>query len=196
MKRVGIYAGTFNPVHAGHIAFALQAIEKTKLDELYFLPERRPRGKQGVEHFGHRVAMLNRAVKPYQKCKVLELTDMAFTVEYTLPKLQRQFEGHQLVFLVGSDVAQTMEEWPLLERLVEHTELVVGLRENDDAQQVKRRISRWTHRPLKATVIPSYAPSISSKSVRAALRKRIYVSGLLRSVQRYSERHWLYVSLS
>jgi cytidyltransferase-like protein len=61
-SRIGIYSGTFDPVHAGHMAFALQAMQEAKLDRLYFLPERRPRYKQGVEHFAHRVAMLERAI--------------------------------------------------------------------------------------------------------------------------------------
>lgn len=42
MSRIGIYSGSFNPVHAGHIAFALQALESANLKTIYFLPERRP----------------------------------------------------------------------------------------------------------------------------------------------------------
>src|SRR5581483_3364510 len=89
MKRIGIYSGVFDPVHAGHIGFALQAVERAGLDKVYFLPERRPYHKQGVEHFGHRVAMLKRATRPHPALSVLELEDISFTVERTLPKLQK-----------------------------------------------------------------------------------------------------------
>src|SRR3982750_4185468 len=101
MARIGIYAGVFDPVHAGHIAFALQAGDKARLDKIYFLPERRPRHKQGVEHFGHRVAMLKRASKPHTKLDVLELEDISFNMERTLPRLQKKLKGEQLVFLFG-----------------------------------------------------------------------------------------------
>jgi nicotinate-nucleotide adenylyltransferase len=70
-NRIGIYSGTFDPVHSGHISFALQSLKAAKLDKVYFLPERRPRNKQQVEHFGHRVAMLKRAIKPYPEFNVL-----------------------------------------------------------------------------------------------------------------------------
>jgi len=81
-------AGTFNPVHAGHMAFALQSLKEAKLDMIYFLPERQPRHKQGVEHFAHRVAMLQRAIRPYRRFGVLELTDVNFTPERTKPREQ------------------------------------------------------------------------------------------------------------
>src|ERR1700712_538230 len=104
MSRIGIYAGTFHPVHAGHITFALQALEAAQLDMVYFMPERRPRHKQQVEHFAHRVAMITRAAKPYQYFDVLEFVDVNFSIERTLPALQQRFAGDELVFLFGSDV--------------------------------------------------------------------------------------------
>src|SRR5262249_6224728 len=103
-SRIGIYAGTFDPVHSGHGAFALEAIEASRLDEIYFLPERQPRGKQQVEHFGHRTGMLERALKPHPRLKVMELVDANFSVRRTLPQLRRRFAGSELVFLFGSDI--------------------------------------------------------------------------------------------
>src|SRR5271170_320213 len=100
-KRIGIYSGTFDPVHSGHVAFALQAMKDARLDLIYFLPERRPRHKQGVAHFAHRIAMLKHAARPYRNFKVMELTDISFLPERTIPKLCREFSGHQLVFLFG-----------------------------------------------------------------------------------------------
>src|SRR3982751_4027627 len=111
-SRIGIYAGTFDPVHAGHIAFALQAMERADLDSLCFLPERRARTKQGVEHFGHRVAMLRRATQPHPKFSVLELDDVSFTVERTLPALYKRFPQTQLIFLFGSDAVEQLPNWP------------------------------------------------------------------------------------
>jgi nicotinic acid mononucleotide adenylyltransferase len=72
-SRIGIYAGTFDPVHAGHVSFALHAMTVAQLDEVYFLPERLPRYKPGAAHFAHRVAMLKRAVKPHPDLQIIEL---------------------------------------------------------------------------------------------------------------------------
>src|SRR4051812_33685276 len=128
MPRIGIYAGTFDPVHAGHVTFALQAMEAAGLDKVYFLPERRPRNKQHVEHFGHRVAMLKRAAQPHPQFEVLELVDVSFSVERTLPKLRQQFADDELVFLFGSDVVVSLQSWPKSELLLKDNELVIGLR--------------------------------------------------------------------
>jgi nicotinate-nucleotide adenylyltransferase len=194
-KRIGIYSGTFDPIHVGHVAFALQALELAKLDQLYFMPERRPRAKAQVEHFAHRVAMLKQATKPYPKLKVLELTDINFSVERTLPKLRRLFKGDSLVFLFGSDVAKNLSDWPNIDRLTSTSELVIGLRSGDQAKDIQAVLSELPLPPT-ARVIKSYAPTVSSFSIRQALRQSRQARGSLRSVERYSNQHWLYVSLS
>src|SRR5215469_15176515 len=102
-KRIGIYTGVFNPVHTGHIAFALQAMKVAKLDSVVFVPERNPRFKPEAEHFAHRVAMLKRAVRPHLSMAVLELVDRHFTVQRTWPQLESIFAGDTLVLLTGSD---------------------------------------------------------------------------------------------
>jgi len=195
VRRIGIYAGTFDPVHAGHLAFALQATEAAQLDAVYFLPERRPRDKQHVEHFGHRVAMLHRALRPYKQFEVLELVDVSFSVQRTLPELQQQFPDTQLVFLFGSDVVAKVPDWPHAKQLLKSSELVVGLRAQDDEQKLRAALAAWADRPQALTLFHSYAPDVSSGKIREALRLRQKVPGVLKSVERYSDKHWLYVSL-
>ncbi len=195
-KRIGIYAGTFDPVHAGHVSFGLQAVTAAQLDMVYFLPERRPRGKQYVEHFGHRVAMLSRALAPHPQFAVLELVDGSFSVERTLPQLRRQFAGDQLVFLFGSDVVPQLAEWPKADRLLQDAELVIGLRYHDDRDSIHRIIEAWPVQPAAVTLFASYAPEVSSGRVREALRTRQPAQGLLTSVERYSNHNWLYISLT
>lgn len=195
-QRIGIYAGTFDPVHTGHITFALQATRWGKLDKLYFLPERRPRYKKGVEHFGHRVAMLERAITPHPAFSVLELEDANFSVEHTLPRLRQRFPDDQLVFLFGSDAVRQLHSWPLAERLLSGYELIIGLRGQTKRAQLEQLITAWPVQPKALTIIDSYAPTVSSSRVRHGLRQREQVEGLLTSVERYSGQNWLYVSLS
>jgi nicotinate-nucleotide adenylyltransferase len=196
MLRIGIYAGTFDPVHAGHITFALQSLQAAKLNKVYFLPERRPRDKQNVEHFGHRVAMLRRAIKPHPQFDVLELVDVSFSVERTLPFLQGQFPDSELVFLFGSDVIPGLADWPKASNLLKSGELVVGLRTSHDRQSIHKIVEAWPAQPKAVTIFESYAPDVSSGNIRQALRMRQPTSGLLKSVERYSDRNWLYVSLA
>jgi nicotinate-nucleotide adenylyltransferase len=195
MRRLGIYAGTFNPVHAGHITFALQAIIEANLDEVVFLPERQPRFKDEIEHFGHRFAMLNRAIRPHRKLSVLELTDRKFTVTRTISQLKRRFPDAQLVFLVGSDVLTQLSQWPDVEQLLETSELVVGVRGDRSVTEVENLVKILPASPRASLVLRSQVAAASSRQVRSALRRRISTVGCLPSVQRYAAKNWLYVSL-
>jgi nicotinate-nucleotide adenylyltransferase len=194
-KRIGVYAGTFDPVHAGHISFALQAIHAGKLDEVIFLPERQPRFKQGSEHFGHRVAMLTRATRPHRKLHVLELTDKHFSVRKTLPALRRLFKDADLVFLVGSDVLTHLKDWPGADILLQTSELLVGVRGDEPLAWAEHQIADLPIPPRASLVIRSHAASISSGLIRSALRRNKTVAGILPSVQRYARQNWLYVSV-
>lgn len=193
-KRIGIYSGTFNPVHAGHIAFALQALVESRLDQVVFLPERQPRGKTGVEHFGHRVAMLNKAIRPHPSLAILELTERTFTISRTLPRLRQIFPGATLVFLLGSDTALTVPAWPQAERLLKTSELVVGIRSQHQQAHMQQSVAAWKVQPSQLTIIQSFAPDISSHQIREALRRGAHAKGLLESVRSYARREWLYVS--
>ncbi len=193
--RVGIYSGTFDPVHTGHITFALQAIRTAQLDEVVFLPERIPRRKQAAEHYAHRLAMLKRAVKPYPNMSVLELVDRHFTVKRTWPKLQAIFANAEIALLAGSDVIEHLPDWPNANALLRECELVVGVRAEADLAVIRGAVNTWPVKPRRLHVVPAHAPHVSSTLVRGALAERSHTHGLLSSVKAYSKANWLYVSI-
>lgn len=192
-QRIGIYAGTFDPVHAGHIAFALQAQKATKLDKVYLVPERQPRGKRHVTHFAHRVAMIRRATKPYASITALELEDKSFTIDHTLPRLKQRFPQSRLVFMCGSDVLSHMPDWPRIEQLLLSVELVIGKREQETQAIIQNAVNHLPTKPLAVTIVQTHAADVSSSQVRQALRERRGVHGLLASVRAYAGQEWLYL---
>jgi nicotinate-nucleotide adenylyltransferase len=195
MPRIGIYAGTFDPIHAGHIAFALQAIEQANLDEVVIMPERRPRFKDGSEHYGHRIAMAKWAIRPHKKLSLLETVDAHFTVKKTLPQLRSIFKGSELIFLVGSDVAEHIPDWYDANSLLKTCGLVVGVRGQKSPEVVREMIEHWSQPPQNLHVFASYEAGVSSRSVREALRAGSQTKGLLQSVNKYARHNWLYVSV-
>jgi len=193
--RIGIYAGAFDPVHAGHVAFALQAVQSSALDQVVFMPERRPRSKPSVEHYAHRVAMLKAALAPHPNLAVMEVVDRHFTVRRILPLLQVTFPDAQLVLLMGSDTIDSLPLWPYVNRLLSAAELVVGLRADHNSEAVEALIADWPlQKPSNLVVFNSYAPDVSSSRIRQALRTNQSAKGLLASVRRYSRQEWLYAS--
>lgn len=134
---IGIYAGTFDPVHPGHIAFALGALADCQLDTVVFLPEHLPRYKQQATSIEQRIALLETTIQDTPELRVLQLESERFTVRGTLPELRDIFAGAQLMFLVGSDVVRnSLPNWVDLGIFLRSTSLAIGLRGKDTPEHM------------------------------------------------------------
>ena len=182
-RKIGILAGTFDPVHKGHIAFAIEAARTCDLDKVYLLPERSPRIKKDVTDFDDRLAMLKLAVKDHEELDVLELHEDQFTVSGTLPRLRTQFAPAQVVFLLGSDVAANLGNWPGL------GPLIIGLRRDDERADAERVLSQLDI-PEPATLISSPDPHAASSQARQQKTTNYLDSAVLD----YIKAHKLYSS--
>jgi len=180
MKKLGILSGTFDPVHKGHVDFALESIKVCGLERVYLLPERSPRRKKNLTDFAHRLEMLKLAAGSHKQLEVLQVSESRFTNAVTLPKLRSQFAPDQLVFLMGSDVAATLGGWPGLKPLI------VGLRNNDDRRELEKLLSKL--RVLRQTTfITSPRAQLASSQLRNSQLK-----DLDPLVLAYIKRHKLY----
>lgn len=182
MKSIGILAGTFDPVHKGHIAFAETAIQKCNLGKVFFLPERKPRDKNNVTDFTHRVQMLKLATAPHEDLEVLELGDNQFTVKNTLPKLQQIFAGSELTLLIGSDITKALANWPNLEKLLSTAQLAIALRSASEEGEIKEVLNSL-NLPVKATFISSPHAQISASQIRFGKTKNIVDPVVLKYIQ-------------
>ncbi len=194
--RVGIYAGTFDPVHAGHIGFALQAQQIAELDEVCFMPERRSRYKPGSEHYVHRLAMISQAIRPYPSFSAAEFVDKHFTITRTLPQIKHIYEDCRLVMLMGADVFAGLVDWPDFDRLLRECEVVVSVRSANELTNALHVMQTLSVPSQSISLIDSTEPDISSTKIRQALRLNKQEKGLLPSVERYARQEWLYASLA
>lgn len=195
MAKIGIYAGSFDPVHDGHIEFALAAVKKAKLDKVYFMPERVHRKKQGVSHLAHRLAMLKLAVKNKPKLGVMELPDKHFTVAKTLPRLNHKFARDELYLLIGSDVAVHLSDWPLVESLLKRMSLIVGLRSDATKKDVEHYFTKYSANTQQIITLTSPQPELSSRLIRENLKKGDPTDGLNPVVSEYIKHNWLYATI-
>ncbi len=196
MKRIGVLSGTFDPVHKGHIAFALLAIDKADLDMVYFAPEVKPRRKPQVTHFAHRVAMLKLATRPYKQLGVLELPDRYFLARTTLPKLQQKFPGCQIHLLLGSDLFEHMPTWPNVELMISKVGLVVGARGTYEVSEALVKLPSLPTQPLEFHVLDSVERQTSSASIRQQLIDGKSTDQIVPSVSKYARDNWLYHDIS
>ncbi|HEX7963839.1 MAG TPA: nicotinate-nicotinamide nucleotide adenylyltransferase [Candidatus Saccharimonadales bacterium] len=170
MARIGIFSGTFDPVHKGHIAFCRAALEEASLDRIVLLPEPEPRGKAHAAPLAHRRAMLELAVQEEPQLSVLQLGGKRFTVAGTLPELERLLPGEELSLLLGSDIVRSFEAgWPNLGELLKRMRLVIGLRAHDsqgDVEAVLARVRQQTGVAPRYAVIGSPLAHTASTTIR------------------------------
>ncbi len=132
--RIGLFGGTFDPVHRGHLEVASAAARTFLLDRVYFIPAGRPPHKRTPPRVSawHRYAMLVLATKDRDDFFVstveLETDKTAYTVD-TVTTLRRLFSPESDFYLImGADSFEEITQWKGYERLLALTHLVVMTR--------------------------------------------------------------------
>ena len=176
MERIGIYGGTFNPPHVGHIQAAKQAAVSLDLSKLLLIPDRIAPHKVLPENSPspeQRLEMLRIAVKD---SPALEVSDMELRregVSYTwetVAALKEQFPESELVLLMGTDMFLSFHTWRYPERITEKASLGVFYRGDKgeiaaiEAQKAQIEASGVTVYLVKNEITP-----ISSTQLRRLL---------------------------
>jgi nicotinate-nucleotide adenylyltransferase len=190
-KQVGIFSGSFDPVHEGHLAFALEAVREAELECVCFLPETSPPGKSNITDVAHRVAMLRLAIEPYGQLGVLEQPVEQLSVGETLPRLEQNFAGRQLFFLMGPDVLAHLPSWPFAGQLLARSGLIVATR-RESRQRVVDLVSTLATAPRALHIIETPRGAVSSTAIRSALAIGTPPTGSLPNVEAYIKEHHLY----
>lgn len=195
MSRIGIYSGTFDPVHVGHVEFALKAVRECALRQVVLMAEPSPRQKSPEADIDHRQAMIKVAIAGHDELAMLHLDSATFTVTDTLPVLQKKFADDQLVFLLGSDLARTFSyRWPGLGDFLAQVELVVGMRDSEDSavlQQLLRDTYAAYKVPERFKVLTSPHEHLASTHIRLGSHN---LTDLNPSVADYIQRYKLYTA--
>jgi nicotinate-nucleotide adenylyltransferase len=143
--RLGLFGGTFNPPHVGHLVCAHQALAQLDLDRVLLVPVHEPPHKgiesdPGVEH---RVELCRRAAAGDDRLEVslvdAEVAGPSFTVD-TLRRLHERCPGDQLTFIVGGDMAHSLPTWREPEAILELAELGVAEREGVRRADIAERL--------------------------------------------------------
>ena len=128
--RIGVFGGSFDPVHFGHLILAEQCREQARLDEVWFIPAARPPHKLDAppSSFDHRVAMLHLALDGQTGFRIDPLEadrpGPSYTAD-TLDELHRRHPGHEWLYLLGSDTVPDLPKWHEPARIVARASLLV-----------------------------------------------------------------------
>jgi len=193
--RIGVFGGTFDPPHVGHLILAADAFDALRLDRLIFVPARAQPLKvdqPAIANSEQRVEMVKLAVTSDARYAVddTEITreGLSFTVD-TLETLTSRFKGAELFLLLGEDAFSTFERWKDPKRVRELATVAV----------MRRVGSRGGRRssPTKTKGVETLSTrqvDVSSTEIRKRLREGKSVRGFVpESVENFIRDRGLYI---
>jgi nicotinate-nucleotide adenylyltransferase len=188
--RLGVYGGTFDPVHNGHLILARDALEQSRLDAVLFVPCAQSPHKRGKPHITdrQRLAMLQRALKGedrfwLSRCE-LERGAPSYAID-TAREIHEAFPRARLFWLIGADQLPRLREWERWEELSRETQFLLLQRGGGEL-------------PADSTPVLSLPQprriDISATEIRHRVKSRLPIDHLLpASVAAYIKRQGLYL---
>jgi nicotinate-nucleotide adenylyltransferase len=193
LSRIGLFGGTFDPVHRAHVALAESALAALVLDTVRWVPAGQPWQKadgRRVSAAADRVAMVQAAIV-HEPRFVLDRVEVdragpSFTLD-TVRALQAAEPGHAWVLLIGQDQYANLHTWRDWRELLARVELAVANRPGP-ARPPQPEVQAHPHR-----MVPLPMLDISSTQIRAAAAEGRDLSPMVPpEVARYIDQHRLY----
>lgn len=175
MKRTGLFGGTFDPVHKGHILVAEIARRQMDLDEVIFIPAGKPPHKtdKKIESNDDRLNMLLLATadKPYFKVSDFELKQKEKSYSVNLIRhFKEELKGAELFFIIGADSLYNLPKWYHYEELMEMTNFIVISRPQVKKENLLDNFS-GEEKPPRVFFIDDVFIPISATEIREQLKR-------------------------
>ncbi|MBH5954469.1 nicotinate (nicotinamide) nucleotide adenylyltransferase, partial [Neisseria meningitidis] len=142
MKKIGLFGGTFDPIHNGHLHIARAFADEIGLDAVVFLPAGGPYHKDAASaSAADRLAMVELATAEDARFAVSDCDIVREGATYTFDTVQifrQQFPSAQLWWLMGSDSLMKLHTWKKWQMLVRETNIAVAMRQGDSLHQTPR----------------------------------------------------------
>lgn len=138
--KIGLYFGTFNPIHVGHLVIANYMADFTDLDQVWLVvtPQNPLKQKSSLLADYHRLSMVKEAIDDNSK---LQASDIEFQLNkpnytvHTLAHLQERFPKHDFALILGEDNLRTLHKWYNYEVILKNHKLYVYPRAMTDQEQ-------------------------------------------------------------
>jgi nicotinate-nucleotide adenylyltransferase len=167
-KKIGLFFGSFNPVHTGHLIIGNYMAGFTDLDEVWFVvsPHNPLKEKKTLLSDVHRVTLVRIATEDHTRLKVcdieMKLPRPSYTI-HTLTYLAEDFPNHHFVLIGGMDILTSFHKWKNWEQILEQYELYIYPRPGYEPGE-------WANHP-KIKFIPAPLVEISASFIREGIRQ-------------------------
>jgi len=178
MQKIGLFFGTFDPIHNGHLQLATYFSEQTDLNEIWFVITPQNPFKQDTKSLPNeeRLALVKKALENHSNLKIstveFDLPQPNYTI-HTLAKLKNQYPQHTFVLLLGADNMIAFDRWKDYDQILSQFEVYVYPRTTVDIipENFQNHANiRWTEAPKI---------ELSSSQIRTGIREGKDVCHLL-----------------
>ncbi len=199
MKKIGIFGGTFDPIHIGHIIIAKDLREKFNLNKVLFVPAWEAPHRQKKKSAGpeHRLEMTALALRGRKGLVVSDFEIKRGGKSYTIDTVRHFVDaGSKVTFFAGTDSIPWLPNWREIDTLVKECKFVLIKRPGFQAAEldaIKSKLKPATFRTLKANLIDVRQIEISSTEIRRRVRDGLLITHLVPpDVARYIQARHLY----
>ncbi|MCM3730782.1 nicotinate-nucleotide adenylyltransferase [Fictibacillus nanhaiensis] len=189
-KHIGLFGGTFNPPHIGHLIIAQEALKQLNLDEVWWMPASQPPHKKKVEDVldEHRIEMVKNTIGNNNQFSLslleFERSGPSYTID-TIRLLKQRYPGTNFTFIMGGDMVHSLSSWHEIDQLNKLVQFAGVGREGFPVDH------HWERYKVKHVEVPYIA--ISSTFIRSRYEAgeniRYFVAD---DVWKYIEEHQLY----
>lgn len=167
--KTGLFFGSFNPIHVGHMVLANYMLEYTDLEQIWFVvsPQNPFKNKSSLLNEQHRLQLVNIAIGDNNKLKAsnieFKLPQPSYTIT-TLSYLMEKYPENHYGLIMGSDNLKSFPKWKNYEEILKQFELYVYPRPNQDGGILK------DHEKVKMVDAPFI--EISSTAIRKGIKEK------------------------
>jgi nicotinate-nucleotide adenylyltransferase len=176
--KIGLYFGTFNPIHVGHLIIANHMAEHTDLEQIWMVVTPHNPLKQKITLLDdyHRLHLVRLATEDYPKIKPsdieFKLPQPNYTVN-TLAHLIEKYPQHEFSLIMGEDNLKSFHKWKNYEYILEHHDIYIYPRVSEEAEHEGLKGHHRIH-PVAAPIV-----EISSTFVREQIKAKKNIRPLL-----------------
>lgn len=176
LRRIGLFGGSFDPVHLGHLLVAEAAREELDLDRVFFIPTARSPFKPDNQPApdASRAAMLRMALTGRTRCELDEQEFHRGGVSYTVDTVRdyvKRFPGAELFWLIGADNVAKLPEWHRAMELAELVQFVAIPRPGEAAVSFPA--------PFRGQMLTGFPIGVSSSQIRARVKAGLPIDPLV-----------------
>ena len=184
MKKYGIFGGTFNPIHYGHLLICEYLKEELDLDKIIFIPTGNPPHKDLDVSAEHRYDMVKLAIESNPGFEISDIETKRVKLSYTVDtvrELKKVYKEEKLFFLIGLDTLFQLKTWKKIEELSKEIEFVVALRPKYiDIEEINRELKFLRENyGTKVEIIHTPLYEISSTELRERIKEEKSVKYLI-----------------